>query len=131
MDYAITVTLNRSLRKYSPDEQYTKSFMPLADLLHRFKKTLVYELTQNGDIHYHGIISLDVKYKNVHIRDMIIFIQNLFRGSKIFGYVCVKQVTDYNKWKEYILKDVQKSKDRLGIFPIFKDDYDLYEMKFQ
>lgn len=128
IDFALTVTLTRALRAFGPAHQLDKSSRELQVLLNDckipVKYSCIYELTQNSDVHYHLILKLTYISK---IRSYKIYIENLFRKSKVFGYVCVKPVTEYSKWVEYMSKDLQKTYNLLGLNPIIHDDYCLFE----
>lgn len=123
VDYALTTTLR--LQHKSTDDQLHLSRLPLVQLLeyHGFKHTTVFELTKNCDVHYHSIIHMD---KHELPRDIPIYVKNIFRKSKYFGFVCIKQVTGYYEWIKYIIKDIQKTFDRTGVVPIVHDDYNLF-----
>jgi len=130
-DFAITVTLNRHQKRLEPQKQFEVSAHLLSSMLSSpanrrtmaLRATIVTELTVNSDIHYHVIIKCQY---DKSVRSYKIYLENLFRNSKIFGFVCVKPVEHYDKWVEYIKKDVQKTFDLLGICPVVKDDYEIF-----
>ncbi len=77
----------------------------LNDLLYNYRKRFIEflftleildkELLETK-IHYHGYVI--VSYKN------ITFFQQFVRDWKQFGFVKIKQITDHEKWVQYILK---------------------------
>lgn len=105
VDYALTVTLNPKLFRYDPPLQYRETHQALYQLLNTItdKFMMIPELTpQNQNVHYHGIIKIPLegnKPSNYYIR-------NLFRQTKLYGHICIKQIDDYDKWVEYIFKDL-------------------------
>jgi len=125
VDYAVTLTLKTKMRDLETERQYNASSQEVIQLFtcNNIKATIIYELTKNDDIHYHGICKMPLQK---HIRDNVIWLRNRFRRNKIIGFVCIKPVDDYHKWVEYISKDIATTKQRLGNIPILMDDYDIY-----
>jgi len=120
IDYAFTLTLNMR-HKTTLDQLYTSRCL-LKTAFHKLQHTSIAELTQNGDIHYHGICRMVVDHAYQLPRDMQIYIKDLLR-VKGFGYVTVKPIQNYCVWVEYILKDVHSTFRRLSADPIIHDDY--------
>lgn len=117
--YSFTVTLQNKMYVYKPEEQYDFTYL---ELIKRLKAlgatfTIIAELTLNGNLHYHGIITFHQRSKS-HSLDF----KNVFRTSKIFGYSNIKQIEDYEGWVEYIIKELHNTKDILCRPPIVYDD---------
>lgn len=100
--YAITLTLKPTQYKKTPEEQYRLLEDALFEINHKCKSWLkmdiLCELTKNYNIHAHGIFIFNLgnhKLKHVH---------NLFRDSKIFGFIYIKPIDNYNVWYDYITK---------------------------
>lgn len=125
MDYEITLTLRPHMYRHPADAQHRlcKEYLQTIfkrDLMvghprHR-KLTLVAELTQENNVHYHGIVRL-----TGHV-DRARLLERFREYHKIFGKKTVTQLMDYPKWVKYINKDVAKTADIIGD-PVVCDDY--------
>lgn len=153
-DYAITITLDPRIRKFSTNEQHNLMTPYVERILkntcvnaiadHKGKKpeeipkpilTLVAEMTQSCDIHYHGVISFPMEY---NLRCPIMFVRNQFRKrytghpSKMepkdyIGFILLKPIDDFDKWTEYFSKSIDDFKNRTKLGSIVCDDYELYD----
>lgn len=121
VDYSFTITLRPKCFTHEPEIQYDDTNFHvrarLASISPHF--TIVAEVTKAWNIHYHGIIKFVLKdkvdcAKRFHAR---------FRNDNLVGFVNIKQITDYNGWCEYIVKDLQKTTESIGRRPIIRDDY--------
>jgi len=101
--YAITLTLNPKMYSKKPLTQYKYSCLRLNEIIKDESLDfveLVPELTNSNNIHYHGTILLQHQ-KWAYAND---YIHELFRKEQIFGFLCIKDLTDSDKWSEYISK---------------------------
>lgn len=126
MDYSFTVTLKPKLYELEPEIQYDLTHQHLCDLLHTLTPqfTLITELTQSMNVHYHGTISLNDKK----------YFYSKFRSRKSsYGFVLLKPITDCAKWSDYITKSLEETKKVLGRRPVIKDyfDYTTVEQKLE
>jgi len=119
MLYELTLTLRPCLYKKTPDLQFHVTVCLLYELLEEYQYSMIAELTQEHNVHYHGIIELkDSKAKNLLL--------NKFRPyNMVFGKKSCRPIDFEETWKKYLLKDYEKTKlilkfpiitDRLGVF---------------
>lgn len=120
-NFSFTVTLKPCMYRYEPEEQYdlvkNHLYITLKQLSNNF--TLVTELTQNMNIHFHGIIELYHKKKWYSV----------FRKSDKFGFTSCREISDMEGWKKYISKDLQLTLDMLERRPIINDDYKVFTLE--
>lgn len=117
--FSLTITLLPKLYKYDIDRQYDETANELQLMLRQISNnfTLVCELTNNMNIHYHGIIELcSSKRKLV----------NIFRGHNKFGYISSRELFNQESWITYIKKDIKNTYEELGRRSILKDDYKIF-----
>lgn len=119
--YAATITLQPKLYKYKPEEQYDKSYMHIAKQLMALgtKVDLVAELTKNYNIHYHLVIQF-VNFKPKS--NLMLMFHNAFRNDPIVGFVNIKQIEDEVKWLDYIMKDINITKETINRPPIILNE---------
>jgi hypothetical protein len=91
--------------------------------LRNCKHTTVCELTSNYDVHYHSILSLPLDKCNG--KDPHRYIKDIFRSE--FGFTCVKQVTEYEIWTQYLMKDIKET-SKVIAGAILKDDYEIFNV---
>jgi len=117
-DYSFTVTLKPKMYGDEPEIQYDKVTYNLYTLLKTLSNnfTLVAEVTQNMNIHYHGIIELHHKKKWYSV----------FRKSDMFGFTVCLEITKMVTWKEYISKSIVQTNTDLNRRPIINDDYQVF-----
>lgn len=125
VDYALTITLRPVIYSKPYEQQYEETYQNILNLFHDCKLTLVTELTQSYNIHYHGIVSVPL----THGRDSRKYIFDQVRKYSKLGSTKVDQITDFAGWSEYILKDVSTHIDNDVIYPIIKDDYNIYDYR--
>jgi len=126
VDYAVTVSLNPRLYELKAEEQLllTKTKI-LAILRHNHNKcTIVAEMTEARNIHYHCIMKVAATNKSTNI---IKYIHDRLRVAPTwFGKQrCIKQVDNYDKWIKYITKDVFRTNEELEecTTSVINDDY--------
>lgn len=116
MDYAITFTLRPNLFREMPEHQFDIASNLLKVLFQKYKKTLVVEFTQNYNIHIHGIVYSNTKRE----------LYDIIRKNKVFGYICVRQITEFDVWAEYIVKETIKTYKELSCrYPVICNDYNI------
>jgi len=130
--YAFTQTLNSKVfgRVLAPD-QYDKTAYHLSQVYNSATGgacTVVCELTEAGDCHYHGFLTAPgLSLYKVQYR-----LSQRLKACKFFGFKKIKLVDDFPGWKEYIMKDVVKTAELLGRRPIVEDKlglipFDMFE----
>lgn len=129
VDYAITITIMPSLYRKTYEEQYNETANSIKNLFHDCKLTLVAELTQAYNIHYHGIIAYPLCDGGGSKDVRKIIFDRLRKYSKV-GNTKIDQITDYNGWVKYIQKDPSSKKYRPieNIDPVVVDDYKCIEI---
>lgn len=99
--------------------QYDKCLVLIHDKMKMFRYTLVCELTQQNNIHYHGLVEL----KDLNERDDLL---NRFRGSLVFGRMTCSQIINEKKWEDYLVKSINETSALLKRAPILQDDFNLF-----
>jgi hypothetical protein len=124
VNYSFTVTLLPHMYKLNPEIQYDQTYLEVIKLLKGLNSTcsIIAELNKNYCIHYHGVITFHKKALN-HMYDF----KNAFRGEKNFGYVDIRQITDFPGWVEYLHKDVITTRKLICRPSIILDEKDLFE----
>lgn len=121
--YAITLTLRPIWYKKTIEEQ-AKLIKDELFRLHgvrRLSLSLVLEYTKAYNIHSHGVI----KKHNINKLSELRQLNDIFRGNKFIGFVCMKPVTDIYKWRDYIEKSRDLMIKDLGYHSII-DDFNLF-----
>jgi len=121
-NYSFTVTLLPRLYVDDCEKQFDDTNFHLTLQLHSISNyfTLIAELTKSGyNVHYHGIIELPSPRK----------FHNLFRKSKMFGFVKIREIFDMTKWVEYMHKDLANTNKELNRRPILHDDYKVFTLE--
>lgn len=118
IEYALTVTLNPKLYRFKPSEQYRLTQLGLDQMFEKteWKISIIPEVTQNYNIHYHCIVSAYniKKYK----KGVVYSIHNKFRKMKhLYGYIYLKPITEFHIWQEYMVKDIEKTKQIIDMLP--------------
>lgn len=125
-EYAFTVTLSKKLHHVINTDQLDVTRDSLKRMIENMTSKedycLIAELTQAHDIHYHGII----RFKLKRYRCPINAFYNEFKKNPKFGFVNIKPIHDYNKWKEYISKDFTSFKYKMGRTPIIHNGNDTF-----
>lgn len=123
--YAFTQTLNNRVlgRKLAP-VQYDLTYQHVID---QYRKstggaiTCIAELTEAGDVHYHGVITapgmcLDkTRYR----------VSQCNKSSKLLGFKKIKLCDDVPGWVTYITKSLALTYELLGRRPIVCDQFGL------
>lgn len=122
-DYAITITLRPKIYSKPYEDQFTETATNINRLFPSCRLTLIAELTQTENIHYHGVISIPL---SVGPSPTKYFFDQLRKLSAIGKSEC-KQLMHWDTWKEYLNKDIKKNIDLNYFYPIVRDDYDLVE----
>lgn len=122
-EYAITITLAPKLRRLNTEDQEEIFRESIIETLNQSsaKASLVFELTQNMDIHAHGFIKVPIH----PTRPAKQIICNMFRRKTATGFICVKVVEDYQTWYSYCIKDMKETYEN-GITPIQIDDLKIF-----
>lgn len=140
--YNFTLTLQPMQYVKDPLDQYLDTFNILVNILrtelHVVNVSLCYELTEVLNIHYHGVMTVNLnKYKNSLVVNKF---YNSFRKKKIrqyFGSTRCYQTQHEGKALAYITKDLFKSYALMNRtrYPLIIDDYKLddhftFQMRF-
>lgn len=123
VDYALTVTLNPKVFRSVPPMQYRETYSALEMILHDngYKYVIIPELTpKNQNVHYHIILKTYIlpEYKK---KGLMYHIRNLFRNTKLFGYIDLKQCDDTQGWIKYMLKELPETIKILDLCPEYGD----------
>lgn len=116
-----TVTLSRELLAKPIKSQLLKTYRVINRICHMsfIKFEYCYELTQNGNIHYHGIgkVAIGDEHIFLHFQDLL--------KCKVFGFNKVDTIKKDNGTAEYIIKSIdvterlmKRLKIDLNIYPI-------------
>lgn len=130
MDYVVTLTLRPQMYRLSAKEQF-RLCKPLLEkvfrkdmLLDQFHVSLVAELTQEHNIHYHGVVTL----RSLAHKDRLL---DRFRQyNKEFGKKEIVQMVNYHKWYDYINKDIARTRSVIGCDPVLFNDHDMFRGQF-
>lgn len=133
-----TVTINPSLNGMSIVTQITKTFSVIQNMMDvtELPYHYCYELTKQGNIHYHFLIWCDDSSIEIPV---IIDSYKRFRskiGKKfynLFGFSKIEVCKDTKRVIDYIMKDVIKTEqiirrttkkvDFLTMYPVYNNDY--------
>lgn len=122
VDVGITVTLRSATKRLRAEDQLVLTRGKIERCFKNCRYTLVAELTTNYDLHYHAIASLDLEQNKQ--KNICKYFKDIFRDE--FGYTCIKQITDYNGWCDYLRKDFTKTSEVL--YPVLRDDYNIFDL---
>lgn len=125
MKYEVTLTLRPHLYQFTPNKQ----FQLTSELLWKITEpwgeccTFVAELTNENNIHYHGVVVLnDLMERNRFL--------NRFRPhAKVFGRKTCMQVKYELSYEEYMRKDFKYTEEIIGHCPIVRDAHSIFSMK--
>lgn len=120
VDYALTITLKPLMYKEDAEEQYRQTALNISKLFPKCKLTLIAELTQQYNIHYHGIISVPSTLSSQPRK----YVFDKIRKYSKLGKTTVDQVDDYEGWVVYLNKDLQETSKT--VYPIIRDDYNIF-----
>lgn len=118
VDYAITFTLRSTMYKYQIEVQKNKAHEDIALFIKDLDACgiICTEITPNGNVHFHGLLNFRV-YENIAKR-IDFYVKDYFRRSKVIGFTCLKQITEFQGWIRYCLGEYSKTKDLLNSNPI-------------
>jgi hypothetical protein len=111
--YAITITLKPKWYKINASNQLARTATYILQALVSMGRfSITYELTPQGNIHYHGVIEFSqMWYMNKH---PIMRWHNYWRRDEYVGFTCIKVMTDGEGWKKYVMKDVHRTNELLA-----------------
>jgi len=101
VDYALTITLKPMMYVHVAQKQYESLVPEILNIFRECKLILVPELTKQFNVHFHGIINVPL----CDGRDPSKWIHDKVRTHRKIGMICVKQMTDYEGWYTYCMKD--------------------------
>lgn len=122
VDYAITLTLKPVIYRHAPEKQFSLVSENIRNNFPNCQFTIIAELTKQYNIHFHGFIKVDLNKINIHPEK---YLFDRIRKYSALGFAVIKQVTEYNVWKDYILKDKKNTESILNLDPVVRDDYGL------
>lgn len=128
MKYELTITLKPTMYQFNPKEQLRLTKDKLLNIFYPNNKqeymvSCVAELTQEHNVHYHCIIEL----QDIQAKDRLL---NKFRSlTKIFGKKSCTQVQYEDSYKQYLIKDLEKTRSLIGD-PIICDYYGVAKSLF-
>lgn len=104
--FAYTQTLAKRFYKHKAHKQHEVIFPILNKLLRSITQcyTIQAELTQQCNVHYHGIVT----FRNHEAK--LLFLDSV----RELGFSCLKPITNIEKWNEYISKDTQITLKHFG-----------------
>jgi len=101
VDYALTITLRPVMYMHVAQKQYDIIVPEILSIFTECKLILVPELTKQYNVHFHGIINVPL----CDGRDPQKWIHDKVRLHRKIGMICIKQITDYDIWLTYCMKD--------------------------
>lgn len=120
--HAITITLNPKMFCMEPVMQRNALQGLLNSICENnedIRISLIAELTKAQNIHGHGLVQVRIPQGN---KQTVPFLcAKVFRPLKDIGYICVKQIEDYDGWLEYITKEISITRHNLEESPILLD----------
>lgn len=124
MLYEITLTLRPQMYRHDSKVQYEQTKALLDDVFNRgslkdpSRCSIIAELTQEDNIHYHGIVDL----KDFQARHRLI--ERIRRHNKVFGKKTLSQIVNYPTWVAYINKAKTVTRGIIGD-PVVYDDHNV------
>lgn len=119
MKYEFTVTLRPCMYKWTALEQKRAINNFVYDTLHKYPCSAVYELTGENNVHFHAMIEL----KDFKERDS--FLNKWRPYNTIYGKKTCTQLMHEDKWREYLKKDLEKTRQIIGD-PIICDSFNVF-----
>lgn len=121
--YSFTITLKPLMFKKEPEDQYDYVIPEIVGIMNMIslKYSMVVELTKSYNIHLHGVIQF-----NLTDTPCIKRWYKAWRNQPRIGFTNIKQITDFEGWKEYITKSFKETMDNINRRPIIKDDLELW-----
>lgn len=124
MLYEITLTLRPQMYRFSTLDQFTTLTPILRDVFNRdsfktpYRTSLIAELTQEDNVHYHGIVELK-DFKDRHQ-----LVERIRKHNKILGKKTITQLINYGIWVDYLNKNISVTKQLIKD-PIVFDDHNV------
>lgn len=115
------ISLKPLMYQHKPQEQYNLTHHLLNDVFEGFNASIIAELTQEHNVHYHVMVQLD----DFLMKNRLL---NRFRKyTKIFGKKSCTQVQYEDSYRAYLKKSIDETK--LVIHdPIIRDYYGIFKM---
>lgn len=128
IDYAITITLGKKLRRLCTAEDQYLAIMAIINLIEtksELRFSLIAELHKDYTIHLHGFVNVN-NLSKIHIRyrnDLKRYIHEYIRKNykDDIGFIYIANIDDYNKWYEYCTKDSLKTYKVINYNPVIND----------
>lgn len=124
MKYEVTITLKPSMYKYDCAKQAELTGDIILSIFCGYKSTIVTELTQDHNVHYHCMIEIE----GIKARDC--FLNRFRKYARFFGRKSCQQVQYEESYCEYMKKDINETK-KLIKHVVLMDDFDILNKKFQ
>lgn len=123
MRFAFTKTYKFTsyMKNETPINQFYHTIMPLMALLHKYCTDweICPELTNEGTIHYHGTLTI-AQDKELG------YYKYLLPRLKRTGFIKMKNIDNYKKWKQYCTKKQHKYAialfDLADVYPICENN---------
>lgn len=123
MKHEFTLTLRPLLYSKTPQQQFDITSSLIKQVLSRYKYTLIAELTQEHNVHYHGLVDIE----GIVAKDAFL---NCFRSlNKYLGRKSCTGVQYESSYEKYMVKDIDKT-FKVITDPVVKDDYKIYIKPF-
>jgi len=139
IEYAITITLGKKLRKLISSEDQYMALMAIISLIEtksELRFSLIAELHKDYTIHLHGFVNVNnldkihIKYKNDLKRYIHEYIRKNYKDE--IGFIYIADIDDYNKWFEYCTKEVSRTNKIINYNPVIFDTLKHFEkIKFK
>jgi len=84
--------------------------------------SLIVEITNAGDVHYHGIVSSEQD-----LRGLQYTLACTTKQSAVFGFFTVKELKDEAGWVEYISKDLETTHKLISRPSVLCDDLQIFK----
>lgn len=125
MDYSLTITLRPKCYTQEPEKQYDNTYEYVSRKIRSLTQTytLIAEVTKAYNVHYHSILRISPN----QYKDNLKQIYACFRNDNLIGYIKCDQTINYNKWVEYLQKDIIHTMNALNRRPIIYDQYDIFD----
>lgn len=117
MKYEMCITIKPTLYQFKPYKQFEMTQDLLFEIFAQFKATIIAELTQEHNVHYHIMVEL----KDLIHKDLLL---NRFRPyTKIFGRKSCTQVMFEDSYRAYIKKCYDETALILKRCPMVRDSF--------
>lgn len=117
MKYEMMISLKPPMYQFKPEKQFVVTQDLLIKIFDGFEASIVTELTQEHNVHYHVFVDLN----NIEHKDRLL---NRFRPyCKVFGKKSCIQVMFEDSYKSYMRKDLDVTKLVIKHDPIVRDSF--------